>query len=1449
MRLLLSVLLGLASTQLSHAQLSTSQRTLPPTRINVVLVTFPDADRVPHGHTKTGGVLTSGDDSYTMDDFESKFGVTGAASFKGPITVGGDEALPKSYGSLREYFREVSAGALNFDVRIINRELSDGHPEWITLPQMWGTYESRGYRRHDLIKDGLAAANTYIQMHYSPSISDYADFPTAATKDNASTEVVVFVYSGWQVQQEEDKSSLHPHAVGGGCCYVTGERQGDGKGVDLSDTFTGIGIHVHEMGHVLDVHHPQESTDDENVYAMQTPGVDTYPGTDRNGNSIQVPVAPWTSGSVAAWCSMHSGADGPATEGSVDGDNAYYYSYASCPNPYNPSHVKKLVDHLEWSNNFHTIPDGSHQGYRINPSPTDYYEVVGDDAVDGYPKLFLEFRDADSFGRYNGWYEFEQAPGLLVWRTNGFASSQTRLVPADKRRIYNAMAQPIDGASSRLWDSGFIYPWMDRISDPFGAVEEVAQVEGAGGVEANGLRQTILSMELYKDPTNTLSESYIRLDGEESRVTQDWATDASHFTKPPRGTALDDPLRIGLRNIVVKRLTGGDKARGHAVLNVYTDYWEGDITESTTWDAANIYVGADLTVKSGVTLTINSNTVVHFLNPRTSTGFSATNSHGTDGNGTGHSELIIEGTLNVSPGVKFRSMRELKNAPPGGNEKEEHGTYVMSGGRATFEGLTIDDGTHYMYVHPSGELVFNGDLVIDDQTAGINPGAVKFHRSDHASDAVTVRVANKGDSSSGAPNAGLVDFVINKTGSLDASNDLIRPVTDTSDRGAWGSIRIGATGQLVLTGVTMRDGTRCLWNDSPSNVTVGSSTFTNCGMLTNVYSLLSVMEGSASDVATFGVRSPLSTGTTAWSISATGDASQFNLGGSSGTLTLKPGDEGPDFEMPDNMDNRYRFLVKAVTSTATISDYVTVEITDDASDGHPPIPILRKDAGFTNSSARMKIQLGGAQATSPLVSILFLKVTSQDCHGEDARQHTPAPPLVWHNRNVAHWLADPNDDDDDYDRWFNPGETETFSMSPGRTYMMQARVGTCTESDDCQGDRGTGVDASDIDESHYLWSGVTKWKFSTPPVPIVVEGESSTDYWTDWTQAVGQYSVSEGTCAASSVDWTLSNNGSGYFAIDAEGNLTLTDAPNTPLGIHRVQVVATIGRQSTSFDVSVNLRRNTPGTVTLTADDPPRVNSILTATLEDHDGMENVSWRWYSAYQDDPFQEIFDDDETEHTFTLKDSHIGNRVIAKATYDDAHKKRATAHSAPSDYIQAALTPPPTDVTGTLSASPNPPVATQTLTITLTDPDIRERDPAPTWTWTLVPDTGPEQVLTSVTSNEYRVPAANVGDQLRVSVTYTDAFNTHTLETTTEAVVAAPPTDVTGTLSYSPNPPVATKDLTFTLTDPDIRERDPAPTWTWTLVPDTGSEQVLTSVTSNEYRGGLVKRCVNEIRRPS
>ncbi len=110
MRVLVILMASMLTSQVAYAQ----SRVTDLTTLSVVLVTF--ADDVPHGYTRrqpTAGMphtLVAGDHAYTMDDFEIKFGVSGTFDNEEGITLDKDEELPAVYGSVKDYFDEMSGG-------------------------------------------------------------------------------------------------------------------------------------------------------------------------------------------------------------------------------------------------------------------------------------------------------------------------------------------------------------------------------------------------------------------------------------------------------------------------------------------------------------------------------------------------------------------------------------------------------------------------------------------------------------------------------------------------------------------------------------------------------------------------------------------------------------------------------------------------------------------------------------------------------------------------------------------------------------------------------------------------------------------------------------------------------------------------------------------------------------------------------------------------------------------------------------------------------------------------------------------------------------------------------------------------------------------------------------------------------------------------------------------
>ena len=378
------------------------------------------------------------------------------------------------------------------------------------------------------------------------------------------------------------------------------------------------------------------------------------------------------------WGVMHSGAHGPPVQGRVVGsDSALVYQYRSCPNPFNPMYRRDLG----WST-AHAIT-ATTLNARIDPGPRNYHYFVGADQAE----YILEFRTAEGFGRYTGWYRFAEAPGLLIWKRPHPRNPDInfpRLVPADNRRLYNAKRRPVR-PTPRAWSAGFAYSWLDRLSDPFGAVE------------GNGLRETIEAMAHY-DVDGHSPPVTLALDGVEHRPVVSDADDESHFRRAGLGVSssgddglLDPASRRAVRNIRVTR-NATNPATGSALVDVYFDYWVGSISGTETWSSSPVYVGGDVTIGSGASLTIADNTTVHFLAPL-----------GTDANGP---ELIVSngGALTAGTGVTFGTVSRAEA------RAVRHGLRVEPGGTATLSDLTIADGEHRL----QGIVTVGGDLTVGD---------------------------------------------------------------------------------------------------------------------------------------------------------------------------------------------------------------------------------------------------------------------------------------------------------------------------------------------------------------------------------------------------------------------------------------------------------------------------------------------------------------------------------------------------------------------------------------------------------------------------------------------------------------------------------------------------------------------------------------------------------------
>ena len=1339
--------------------------------MHVVLLTF--IDTAPHHYTRvqtttpaTPGTitLTPGDSSYTLDDFSRKFGVTGTSFGDNNgevISLDGGETLPLSYGSLRDYFHEISVGALDFTVRLLNKEDPDnsGYPEWIIMDEDRQHYEDRG-AGDSFLEDALEDAVEYVDDEYADD-ADYANFPRTLTTSN--TDVVVFVYAGFERNNRiGEESDLHPHAIMDGCCYVTGERQGSGRGPrdhdnnsstpripDSAETFTGIGIHAHEMGHVLGLRHPhgdppnRVATDDRNVYAGQTPGVDTY--TDADGNTVT--VEPWGGGTIAGWCTMQSGADGPPTEGRHVGQSAYTYSYDSCPNPFNPFYMDDMRDEFGWNIRFNEIDETS-QHYRINPMPEDYYVIEARGST-----LMLELRDAESFGRYNLWYQFDEAPGLLVWKRPG-AFGRLRLVPADRRRIFNAMAQPVGGQTRRLWsdDIDFIYPWMDLISDPFGAIQEVST--GDNLVEANGLRATILSMKEYQgDESENVAAlpDYMQLFGSQHRVTPGWATDATHFTNPPRRTQRTEiPMRVALRNISVHRGTEENERDDYFILNVFHDYWEGTLARHEVWDEDVTYVGGDLIIPEDTRLSIEDGTEVRFLKPR----------H-TDTNRNGISEIIVQsmGTLNIGTGVTFASAHERKNESDDeamDREDESHGLIVESGGQVTIDGLTVASGDHYMYAHSGGTLLLRGDLQVNTNANA----RLHFTRSDGTDDAVTIQIENGRDFSMGGDHADKVEIIVDDGASLIARGDTFEPRTEptpASSGGAIASVWYGirnVNGTVDLTNASMSHGEKCV--SGPATVT--GAQFENCNLKPEAPRF--VRSGSGTEVQVLPSTDNSSMITRVWvqvssvAIGATSpvvwhvgnsETWQSYGAGVSGEVTVGwPAASGRDYTMEARMENQYGLGPRGSFAVRTPPE-------------PPPAPTISHV--YQTDSGQMQVRILVSDGGGRRVQMALVKVSSTSAAGDDF-QWLWGGDSSWERFNV-HYR------DDTGSPWTNPpGQLLAWAAVPYRDYTMQAQVGRCHPERDCSGD-GEVKPTAPIDERKYIWSEVISYPLSTvPPGGLTVGGPEEVTFYDDWDRAIGRYTVHFGDGAvASGAQFSMDDN---RFRMETNGDLTWESMPAFDVSsgnLFDVNLTATLGpRTSPAYGVQVTLKRNSPGTLDVTNSDPPRVRKAMVATVTDLDNAVDPEGDWFRVLTDGTELEVASD---TMTYRPGEEDVGFPIRVEVTYRDDHSDNESV-----EHTTPAVVHPP----GRITLSPNPPKTCAHLEATLTDGDgginteFSDSPPGFAYGWRWIPQSS-RTPATTTTTQSYLPGNSLVGQTIRVTVQYGDNASDRNTAATTSGVVQA------------------------------------------------------------------------------
>ena len=175
---------------------------------------------------------------YTVDNFEDM--LFGDNYTRSPDDK--DDAPSTVYGSMRQYYEDMSRETYTIEGRVVNQVQEDDpdFPIWVTL----GGEKNYYHRKDEGDPSGIRAKTRFRDAVLAAAASQQG-FNTIPSE----TRPLCIIYAGNRYQ---NGGGLHPHYAPSDNIYVMHERTASPYGVEVNSAkFSHIGTHCHEFGHVL----------------------------------------------------------------------------------------------------------------------------------------------------------------------------------------------------------------------------------------------------------------------------------------------------------------------------------------------------------------------------------------------------------------------------------------------------------------------------------------------------------------------------------------------------------------------------------------------------------------------------------------------------------------------------------------------------------------------------------------------------------------------------------------------------------------------------------------------------------------------------------------------------------------------------------------------------------------------------------------------------------------------------------------------------------------------------------------------------------------------------------------------------------------------------------------------------------------------------------------------